>query len=394
MDSLNNTNWQSRENAVYDILMYNVYGAKEIFEQRMWDTLLYPKEWIIETLYQFNSNKTLEYALAYIDTLDYKLARIDTVNDPYYENRSLYFSYQEIQADLARVLFKLNNYSKVDKVVDLWDRDTINVNISVFYSLKYLMKKFPELYEERGKRELEKIIFDKNSSHSDKYFSLESLRYVYGNEVLPLVIKVFLEDEDVGSRTAFLSYLVDEYPRNSVEPFLKERLYSDTNKYILNEIAAKLLQKYLTISNYKYVKTYWDTHPDIADSTIIDLELTLFFKPQEPEKVVPVQVMIDTLNSYIQQLLNYNWLDNNLSIELTSILNKFLSYLTNDDSLMCARQIKSFQQTVNFELNDSLNTTSNFVTEDAWKFLYYYSQYILDRLPDVSKNLRKEDDGG
>jgi len=72
-------------------------------------------------------------------------------------------------------------------------------------------------------------------------------------------------------------------------------------------------------------------------------------------------------------------------IESSSIkygMNLFCS-CTNKDSISCAKEIKQFQDKVDYEFRDSTNKTPEFVTEDAYKFLYYYAGYILERLPEI-----------
>ncbi|MCZ7614048.1 MAG: hypothetical protein M5T52_11095 [Ignavibacteriaceae bacterium] len=60
--------------------------------------------------------------------------------------------------------------------------------------------------------------------------------------------------------------------------------------------------------------------------------------------------------------------------------------ILNSDSIFCANYIKQYQDLVNFEFQDTLNTTPEFVTLEGWQFLYYYAQYILDRLPEPQAN--------
>ena len=118
------------------------------------------------------------------------------------------------------------------------------------------------------------------------------------------------------------------------------------------------------------------------------------FVPKRFSNSLPVASIIESLIATSNKCKTFQWIDNNFNNTLNGYLNNAKEILAMGDSIICAKQIKGFQQKVDFELNDSLNTTTSFVTADAWKFLYYYSQYILDRLLDVSKNLKKEEDDG
>jgi len=129
------------------------------------------------------------------------------------------------------------------------------------------------------------------------------------------------------------------------------------------------------------------------EKKIINNKLFIF-EPPKPDKQEPVTSMLDTLLSYNQQCKTYNWLDEALATIVNDSVQIAKNYLLNSDSVKCANLISKLSKTLRFELKDSLNLTSRFINRDGYNYLYYYSQYILDRLPDVSKNLRKEEDDG
>ena len=95
-----------------------------------------------------------------------------------------------------------------------------------------------------------------------------------------------------------------------------------------------------------------------------------------------VLLALDSLKNYTYQCSQLQWIDN-LSF-VNSITNYLITAKTKlqaGDSVGCYQSVKQFQNGVNAEYRDTLNTTPNFVTIEGWKFLYYNSQYILERLP-------------
>jgi formylmethanofuran dehydrogenase subunit C len=99
---------------------------------------------------------------------------------------------------------------------------------------------------------------------------------------------------------------------------------------------------------------------------------------------VPVGTMIDSLAGFVQQVASLVWIGNQSFVaQLSQYIVDAKNLQTAGDSVNCARKIKQFQQSIDKEYNDTLNTTTNFVTIEGWKFLYPIAQYILDRLPQI-----------
>ncbi len=381
IDSLNSSNWRTVENAVYEIRSYNIVEAKELLEQRMWDTITYPKDFIIKALARMNSSKVHEYALAYIDTLQQDIDKLDIINDPDSTNWYDRYALVEIQVQLARILFQLDDYSKADKVIELLNYNPERPNDYALSALKYLVKKYPEQYSQLGKQKYELAIADTINLGYDRLSYFFELHHISGNETLPIAKKMFIEDKDVAVRISLLNFFA-VYPPDEVIPFLKERLIIEPDRYFQGFIVNEMLGYYGSPDIYNYLSNLRSslTNPSLKEH--IDLELKNF-EVSKPEEHMYLSSMIDSLQSYRQQCVNLNWIDNTLSTELSAKGQTAKTYLLSGDSLNCARQLKSFQQKVDSEYRDSLNTTTSFATKDAWKFLYTYPQYILDRLPKI-----------
>jgi hypothetical protein len=112
------------------------------------------------------------------------------------------------------------------------------------------------------------------------------------------------------------------------------------------------------------------------------------FEPREPSTSTPVLVLIDSLVSYKHQCAALGWLaDANFVKELDNGLANAKKHLGRADSTNCAKEIEQFQKKVEKEYertpgNDEKSKSQNkrFVTVEAYKFLHYNAQYIVDRL--------------
>jgi len=65
-------------------------------------------------------------------------------------------------------------------------------------------------------------------------------------------------------------------------------------------------------------------------------------------------------------------------------------YLSTEDSVNCAKQIKSFNESIESTYADSAGSYPKFVGEYGHRYLYYFSQYILDRLPQIPEDTTPE----
>ena len=97
---------------------------------------------------------------------------------------------------------------------------------------------------------------------------------------------------------------------------------------------------------------------------------------------IMINSMLDSLSSLLNQSKRLNWVGddqyvNSLSGKLVSSKNSLVNY----DSASAVLNIADFQNSINTVNNDSLNSDAKFVKREGWQFLYYYSGYILKRLP-------------
>jgi hypothetical protein len=110
------------------------------------------------------------------------------------------------------------------------------------------------------------------------------------------------------------------------------------------------------------------------------------FRPSRPLAEMPISAMVDTLASIKDKCASFGWvLDRDFLLALDDDLRRAHECLTRQDTLGCARLVRTFQVAVDSVYEDSLNAGTSRVTTEGWKFLHYNAQYVLDRLPQLSK---------
>jgi len=124
----------------------------------------------------------------------------------------------------------------------------------------------------------------------------------------------------------------------------------------------------------------------ISDTNSATYQIRKYFLqtyvPATLDSTKPTNDLLDNLYNYVDSVMAYTWLaDNTFANELKTKLITAKTDLQAGDSLACRVQVKAFQDLVDNVYKDSLNTDARFVTIEGWKFLYWNSQYILDRLP-------------
>ncbi len=221
----------------------------------------------------------------------------------------------------------------------------------------------------------------------DRYHAVNGLQsYVDRPETFPTLLSVALNDSDYNVRTAAKGILLDEYHnRREVFDLVVSRLYNEDGKS--GEYGQGAALYHLDFFNYPEVLIVLK---DAVQNAIFlnpqDRETAQSsyrnYEPPHPNSVVTIASMIDSLSSLITQTTQLNWLGlSSFSTQLQTYLTTAKTKLQAGDSVGCYQSVKQFQNGVNAEYRDTLNTTTNFVTIEGWKFLYYNAQYILDRLP-------------
>ena len=112
------------------------------------------------------------------------------------------------------------------------------------------------------------------------------------------------------------------------------------------------------------------------------------FYPLPPSASTPADTLLQKLTALKDTMVAYNWVGGANYIQtLTTILNNANTKLQQGDSINTAYYITSFKNLVDTEHQDTLNTTTDFITTEAWKYLHYNAQYLLEKLPNIEPTL-------
>ncbi|MBM4162502.1 MAG: hypothetical protein FJ217_15545 [Ignavibacteria bacterium] len=149
-----------------------------------------------------------------------------------------------------------------------------------------------------------------------------------------------------------------------------------TGRYWVFETeTGKLLQKItLPVQGMMHI---FETHPDeifyvsdLSKPTTIGLT-----------EVTPANVFLDTVTVLTQQAFSTNQLgDKRFLEELERDLQQAKTKLAKSDSIGCAQELEEFQDEVKKEyLAKDKKNDKRFVSDDAYKTLYFNAHYIIDR---------------
>ncbi len=330
----------------------------------------------LQTLEYLNSPNLYTIAQKFLDTIDY-----------YPNVQKEIYDLLEAKVTATGILIKFNDYSTINYVWELIDRDKPQnkfkpVLLGVLGNLLYV-----PAYENRARDEF--LGYFNNNYFQNMEDGLYNFRPIilgiltkrYGLGIKDLLINSFLYDPAGSIQAASLQYLL-ELNYSGIDSLLIDRLYINKSDSTIRPMAALTIstrlstpQRYYILKNYR--PPIQNEHRTQGIATYI---ATVKPKPPKTENLIQ---HIDTTIAFVNDLLNYTWLGNiDFSNELKNILSTAKTNLQNGDSLACRVQVKAFQELVDSVYIDSLNADSRFVTIEGMKFLYWNAQYILDRLPE------------
>ncbi|MFC2134613.1 hypothetical protein ACFLTH_08355 [Bacteroidota bacterium] len=361
--------------AILSVAGDTIYQALDAVEQKIWNQQRGLHLNFLRAMHALGSTKTHEYTLALFDTLDTNpVGPFGSFTDP-----------QRTRMMANEILFKYNDYSKVNYVFEELDRQKPNVSMSAVRLLPQIIKNSPEYYS-RAEQELLWAL-DSTPYERNKFTCIFLIRDALGEEALSKMIDIFISDSSSFMRRAVLEIYLSEYgDKFDLHSLIKERLPLDPDGLMRLHLVKVLLLGYSTIDDYKYVKEYISNEPADSIKILIEYEIDSFL-PHPPKDTTSLNSMLDTLISYTDQCYVYEWLgDESYKNELVNKLQTSKDYLLSSDSLSCAKEIKSFQESIERVHADSAGSHPKYVSGEAYKFLYYYSKYLLERLPKIPES--------
>lgn len=358
--------------AIQRIGEHGITEAIPKLEELFWKREPLYQDHYLRLLWKLGAPSALSFARALIDSADAQRRRLGGV-DPLH---------RKVLA--TEVLVDLGDYSTTPLVFELLRREKPRVQSDARRILKPIAQKVPQ-YADSAYAELLRLVRE-GPQRDDRFLSLIDLVELYGNRMIELLFERAVDDTNfVIRRFAFNKLLIFEPP--TIKQFLYKRIFVEPAWSFRSTIADTLLYRFGAPQDYRVVQEYqrWETQPTAKSLTGFRLR---DFKPPVPSTTTPVSVMLDTLISTKHQVFALGWLgDKNFVNELDNHLENAQKHLARRDSVNCGKEVEKFQEKVQKEYEKTVDNEKKneprdkrFVTVEAWKFLYYHAQYVIDRL--------------
>lgn len=360
IDALNSLNSSIRLGALHSIEEYKITEAEDSLKAKIWKDELDIQTDYLYALQSINPSVAYQFALMFIDSLDIKFT------DEVWRSAWL-----EDKVKATEVLFKNGDYSKAEFVFQLLDRDKPSINTIALRMLKEIMLHVPQ-YAEKAKNELITIA-QTSTDAEDRIHALWYLEEIYGEEIFDLIVRIFTEDEHPNNRIKAFEHMLIKYKTHELNIILRNRLIEEPESSLRHDIATQLLNLFGTPSDYQFVKNYIPQEPNQTIKNLLTYDIEDFITP-EPDSTVTESEMIDTLISYNNQCYNYNWITNK------GIYNSLSQKLENAKKDLEKGNDKAAKNVLEAFRNEVEAQKEKHITIDGYKFLYYYSGYIIERL--------------
>jgi len=354
------TSWKSRSSAIREVRREKITEAENILKAQIWSDSIFIQTNYLRTLNTINSDVALNYTNKFLSKIDSMVA-VNGVN----------IEYLRYQVEAISILYSLGVYDRIDEIFELIEAEKPLYNSTAIFILKEVIKHRPS-YEEQAKNELIDVV-ENSSYYWYRLEALEILEELYGIDSFPQMAYLFVNDEDSANRLNTLLHMLIKYKTPELNDLLRRQLYNEVERSSRTYIAENLLVLFGSPSDYEYVKSYISSEPNQTAKNLIGFEIRDFKSP-EPDGTVTVSTMIDTLISYTDQSYNYEWITNR------GIYNSLSKKLENAKKGLEKGKENSTKNIIQAYQNEVDAQNGKHITEDGYKFLYYFSDYIIERL--------------
>ncbi|MDQ7816384.1 MAG: HEAT repeat domain-containing protein [Melioribacteraceae bacterium] len=350
---------------MYEIRDWKLAEALPLLDKYYHKQILPCKIAMIDVFAALGYPKAKQYGLALYDSI--MALPQDEFDEHYYFDQFIH---------LARVLMNINDYSMGDYIVEKGNKFK-PWNDAGYQLLLRRMVRNPQ-YRDWVKIEL--IRLTKDNNWDSRTYAVEYLYEFFGMEAYPYLIDMMKNDPMDDTRLNLIDELGTINNKETID-FLVERMFEDPRATIRESISKLLLEKYPSPTMYNKMFEYAEFETDTLYEKLAKM-FDYFFIITKPDSSVSISVMLDSLSSYTEQCYDFNWLKNyQYKSELTQKIQAARNYLISQDSLNCYKMISSFRLSIKEVYSDSAGSYPRYVSKDAYKFLYYYPKYILERLP-------------
>lgn len=177
----------------------------------------------------------------------------------------------EAKAIATGVLFTQENYSTVDYVFELFDRDKPQVNQTALYLLPIIAQSIPN-YSLQAKNEL-LYAFENNVDTEYRSLAISFLVSLDGSEMLDVVVEMLNTSSKLSDKRQAYN-LINRINDASLNSFLKDRLSIEQEWTLRILISDSLLIKFGEPSDLKAVIDYlpFETHSTVSYSISAEIE--------------------------------------------------------------------------------------------------------------------------
>ena len=371
-DSTNNAGC----NGIDLVIEFDIEEALPTILENIWKQSAHCRTNYLWALCYFKAEETESIALAMLDSLNgfgnerFNKFEASMPQETFEKMKNKISTELLYKLKVVQVLFELGNYEKYQIVFDRIGEVKPALAYGAIFMLPEIIFHHPE-HEERAKNELIKFAYE-SDDEIFKSYAVTCLDTVYGEAMIDVYLDVFSSSTDYGVRLGILDDILQKYPSTKVNEVLRQMLYDDENAYNRLEIARVLLKQYGTTSDYMFVKNYLSSEPDEEYKSSIEREINNFKSPK-PDSNVTITTMLDTLISYTNQSYNYEWITNK------GIYNSLSKKLENAKKDLEKREITT-KNIIQAYQNEVDAQNGKHIAEDGYKFLHYFSDYIIKRI--------------
>jgi hypothetical protein len=356
---LHSADVHDRIDAAQRIADCNLIELIPVLEERIYaEEYLYAAHRMLFALAKLDSDNLEQIALDFIDNVDNLTLR--TPDDPL---SSKVFA--------SQVLFNLQNYSTIDYIFQIVERDRPEFNVlTIFILIQFLNNVDLTQYREYAKTELLNYL-NTDADYIVRSLVLDRLAVNFGTQVIEVILdKVYNEQEWILRSTALKSLLNINY-LNSRSVFY-ERLQDDPHRDIRWEISDSLLCYFGEPQDLKKILDYYPNEPDSIVRKYMQHSANVFIPPKP--HILNWSGMITKLIAYTNEMFTYEWIVN------TQTRDYYISKLDLLKIQIESRRYKDACTTLNNDLLARIETDLgvNNITIEGYKFLHYYCVYLKE----------------
>jgi len=318
--------------------------------------------------------ETLEY-LGYEEIGEVAYQFIELSND--FENMFPKADPLEIKVIATEILFNIGDYSTVNYVFDLAEREYPFTQESKPIAVSMLGRIINEvpLFEEDAKDILIQSVIN-SPNNKIRSLALSIIYEKYGAQNMDLYENVVISDADWSMR-AFGFELLHETNYIQLNVLLRGRLVIDIQPELRDWIADYILTWFGEPNDLKFLQDYLPNETDPNASEHISIEISTFIPPKPVG--LSLDTMVNNLISYTNEMYQYDWIvDEETTYQYVQNLTAFKEFLSKG-------QYEDACKKINEEIPTQIeeNFVSELITIEAYKFLHYHTIYISERMEEL-----------